>query len=247
MGRVDDHRSQRAVLSLAGRFELNVADSAVPVDGSGQRLLAYLAISGGAARSTVAGELWGTKSQGRAAANLRTTLWRLPKACDELVERRGSHLVLSDRLRVDVAEIEACARAMMLARADLGAAHRLVPASPLLPGWGDYWVVVERERLHLMRLEALDAVAKACLDADDPVGALEFALSAVRAEPLRESAWRLVVTAHRDQGNLADVRRSYDEYRQLIDRELGLPPSPLMLRLVADSGAAVPAHDHPRQ
>jgi hypothetical protein len=42
---------------------------------------------------------------------------------------------------------------------------------------------------------AADA-AKACLDANDPVRALEFALTAVRAELLRESSWRLVITAH---------------------------------------------------
>jgi hypothetical protein len=33
-----------------------------------------------------------------------------------------------------------------------------------------------------------------------------------------------VITSHRDQGNLADVRRAYAEFRDLIDRELGLPP-----------------------
>ena len=243
--RVRHHTSKPAVLSLAGRFELNVANAAVPVDGNAQRLLAYLAISGGATRTTVAGELWGNKSQDRAAANLRMTLWRLPQVCDEFVERRGSNLNLSDSLRVDVAEIEACARAMLIARADLEAAYRLVPECPLLPGWGDYWVAVERERLHLLRLEALDVAARACLDAHDPARALEFALSAVRAEPLRESTWRLVVTAHRAQGNLADVRRAYADYCELMDRELSLPPSPLMRRLMADIGADVLAGCHP--
>ena len=79
--------------------------------------------------------------------------------------------------------------------------------NPLLPGWGSHWVVVERERLHVLRLEALNVAAKALFDADDPVRAL--ALTAVRAEPPRESSWRLMITAHRDQGNLANVRRAY--------------------------------------
>jgi two-component SAPR family response regulator len=105
-------------------------------------------------------------------------------------------------------------------------------------------VVVERERLHVLRLEALNAAAESCLNSNDPVRALEFALTAVRAEPLRESSWRLVVTAHREQGNVADVRRAFTDYRDLIDRELGVVPSPLMLRLVDDIGSAVPAHSH---
>ncbi|WP_442297894.1 AfsR/SARP family transcriptional regulator [Terrabacter sp. RAF57] len=185
----------------------------------------------------VAGQLWPSGTHERSAASLRTTLWRLPEDCAHLVERRDSSLVLSDRLHVDVDDVEACASDVIASPGDGRAARALMADAPLLPGWSDCWVVLERERLHLLRLGALEVAATACLDAHDPTRALEFALAAIRAEPLRESTWRLAISAHRDLGNLADVCRAYADYRELMHSDLGLPPSPLMRALVCEIGA----------
>jgi DNA-binding SARP family transcriptional activator len=66
---------------------------------------------------------------------------------------------------------------------------------------------------------------------------LELASVALGAQPLRETAWRLVVAAHRDLGNLAAAMRAYEAYRTLLHRELGIGPSVLMERLIAQCGA----------
>jgi len=54
----------------------------------------------------------------------------------------------------------------------------------------------------------------------------------VAQEPLRESAHRLVVEAHLADGNVCEAIRQYRLYARLLDRHLGLEPSPRMSALV---------------
>jgi DNA-binding SARP family transcriptional activator len=65
------------------------------------------------------------------------------------------------------------------------------------------------------------------------VAALQAGLTAVSAEPLRESAHRRVVEVHLAEGNPAEALRQYQSYRQLLRAELGLIPSPAIRSLVA--------------
>jgi hypothetical protein len=61
----------------------------------------------------------------------------------------------------------------------------------------------------------------------NPAAALMAALAALRTEPLRETAWRLVVGIHLAQGNLGAGRQAYEEYRALLWDELRVEPSGL--------------------
>ena len=63
--------------------------------------------------------------------------------------------------------------------------------------------------------------------------ALAAGLTAVCAEPLRESAQRALMSVHIAQGNMAEVMDQYRRFRDRLDRELALAPSPQMLQLVA--------------
>ncbi|WP_231851838.1 AfsR/SARP family transcriptional regulator [Modestobacter italicus] len=111
-----------------------------------------------------------------------------------------------------------------------------VPAAALggdlLPGWYDDWVLVERERLHQLRLHALEATAARLAVHGRHWEALQAAYAAVRAEPLRESAHRTIVRVHLAEGNLAEAARAYELFRSLVESELGVLPTPRMTRLV---------------
>ncbi|MBM2620722.1 bacterial transcriptional activator domain-containing protein [Actinoplanes sp. LDG1-06] len=48
--------------------------------------------------------------------------------------------------------------------------------------------------------------------------------------PLRESAQRALAQAHLAAGNVADARRTYDEYRSRLRRELGCGAEPRVHR-----------------
>jgi DNA-binding SARP family transcriptional activator len=102
----------------------------------------------------------------------------------------------------------------------------------LLPDWDDEWVVADRERYRLLRLEALERAASALIGRRQFGDALIAALAAAQAAPLRESARRLVVQTQIAQGNAADAIYSYREYQSLLRQELGLKPSPLMDQLI---------------
>jgi DNA-binding SARP family transcriptional activator len=103
----------------------------------------------------------------------------------------------------------------------------------LLPGWSEDWLVVEQESYRQRRLHVLDELSQALCEATLYSSALEAALAAVQADPLRESAHRRVVSVHLAEGNPSEALRAYHAYRRLLASELGLPPSPAIRELVA--------------
>jgi DNA-binding SARP family transcriptional activator len=101
----------------------------------------------------------------------------------------------------------------------------------LLPDWYDDWVLVERERFRQLRLHALERVCDRLIAAGRYSEALQAALAAVAAEPLRESANRYVIEVHLREGNLAEAISHHRSYCRLLQDELGVSPSPSMERL----------------
>ena len=59
-------------------------------------------------------------------------------------------------------------------------------------------------------------------------------MTAVHAEPLRESAQRALIDAHLGEGNVVEARRAFLVARQLLNRELGIEPSPCLGRGAPD-------------
>jgi DNA-binding SARP family transcriptional activator len=68
--------------------------------------------------------------------------------------------------------------------------------------------------------------------------AMEMAMTAVRADVLRESAHRAVIRIHLAEGNVAEALHAYRHCSALLDREFGLSPSRETAELV--SGFATP-------
>jgi len=117
-----------------------------------------------------------------------------------------------------------------------------VDALTLLPGWYDDWVIFERERLRQRMLHALEALAVRLTRLRRYAEAVEAALVAVAAEPLRESAQRVLLQVYRAEGNLCEAQRAYRQYADLLRRELGVRPGPDLVRLAqGDSALTQPA------
>ena len=96
----------------------------------------------------------------------------------------------------------------------------------LLPGWYEDWVLLERERLRQLRMHALEVLADKLVCVGRFGEAVQAAMAAVAAEPLRESARRAVVRVHLAHGNVAEAVREYEAFRELLADELGVAPSP---------------------
>lgn len=224
-------------LCLLGEFSLVVADRNVPLGSSGRRVLAYLALSGKpVTRSRVARSLWPQRSHGRARANLRSAIWRMPTEGRGMVLEDGAFLSLHAGTAIDVEDLVEQCHALLesTSQLDWQAARRVQQAlvAGLLPEWEDEWVLVERERLRQLHLHALEAVAARLIAAGNIGEAVHASAAALSAEPLRESAARLLVSAHLAAENTAEAKRVYERYRADLHRELGIEPSGRLRELI---------------
>src|ERR1700722_3120419 len=193
-----------------------------------KQLLAYVALRRRRVeRRQVAGALWPAGDEERAAGNLRSALWRLRRAgIDVLVTDKWS-LVLGTEVRVDLHALEEWAARLIDGSA--AAQDLLIPptasdALNLLPGCYDDWALIERERIRQRVLHALEALSARLSAVGRFADAIESAMLATSAEPLRESAHRSLIKAHVAEGNLTEARRAYLAYQGLMQRELGLLP-----------------------
>jgi DNA-binding SARP family transcriptional activator len=218
-------------LKLGGELSRSIV---ADIPRGAQRLVAHLCLSRSPPRTAIAGHLWPDVPEDHAHGSLRSALWRLHKIAPGVVEVSGGTLSLAEGVHVDVRELGEWARRVRDPHCHLDEVG--VPdthlCGDLLPGWYDDWVLFERERLRQLRMHALELVAGRLTAAGRHGDALQAAHDAVRAEPLRESAHRMVIRVHLAEGNVVDALRTYEQFRIMIADELGLQPSAQMARLL---------------
>lgn len=222
-------------LELLGGFKLTVDGRAAAPAVPAQRFVALLAIKEATLRrGFVAGTLWPDATEQRALASLRSALWRLRRIDDGVVVSSRAGLRIGGQVSVDVHRTVATCDALIN-----GDFRRLPAAIPdelshdLLPDWYDDWVMPERERVRQLRLHALEALGYHLIAERRFAGAIEAGMVATRAEPLRESAHRLLVRAHLAEGNVSEALRQYRSYVQLVNEALGINPTRDFRDLVA--------------
>lgn len=208
--------------------------SSVP-EGS-KKLLAFVALHGGHAdRRQTAGILWPAGTDVRAAGNLRSALWRLREAGIQVIESDKSCLGMRQGAITDIQALDGWANRIIHRKPDGPDMHipqLISQAVDLLPGWYDDWVVSEREFLRQRLLHALESLSQYLASLGQFAEAVEAALSAIRIEPLRESANRALADVHLAEGNAVEALRCYQSYGRLAHRELGVLPSPSFTRLI---------------
>ena len=223
----------RARLTLLSGFELDAGGERVRLPLNGQRVLAFLALKGRTLQRTyVAGSLWLDSNDERAAASLRSALWRINRH-HRLVEASSDGIRLAS---VDVDVDAAVAQAHEL----LDPLSSFCPAlgevqlfGDLLPDWYDDWVAFERERFRQLRAHALENLCDRLSHAGRYGEAIEAGLAAARIEPLRESAQRAVIRVHLAEGNVCEALAQYRRFRNRLECDLGLAPSAQLDELVA--------------
>ena len=102
----------------------------------------------------------------------------------------------------------------------------------LLPDWDEDWILFERERLHQLRVHAIEALSRRFIAAGRYAEAVDAGLAAVAADALRESAHRVLIEAFLGEGNIADARRQFNHFRAVLWESLRLRPSPSLAVLV---------------
>jgi DNA-binding SARP family transcriptional activator len=219
-------------LSLLDGFCLRHHNHEITPSPGEQRLLAFLAVRGNTRRALVAGTLWPEVTDVQALASLRTALWRLHRAYPTVVATTHDVLMLDSAVTVDLT----CLFEVMddvFHGSDNQIELLLNLHGELLPGWYDDWVLYERTRLRQLWLHAVELAGTRRLSAGDHLTALRAGLEAVRADPWRESAHRLVAQVHQAEGNHMDAIQQIDACRALL-ADSGITAS-AQLRQLADT------------
>jgi DNA-binding SARP family transcriptional activator len=221
-------RDDGVVLHLFGGLSVSIGQRQVAVPEGSKRLLAFVALhTGRVDRRYVAGTLWPSVDDLRAAGNLRSSLWRLNRAGVTLIETGKTFMALSDRVTVDVHVVNewfARLNGGVASNDDLSIYPNGVDAIDLLPGWYDDWALAERERIRQRMLRALELMSAALTQRGRYGEAIDAAMLAVIIDPLRETAQRALVEAHIAEGNWSEATRQFSAYRVLLAAELGAQP-----------------------
>lgn len=223
-------------LGLLRGFELSAHGRRIRLPLSAQRVVAFLAFQDKPVqRLYVAGTLWLDSTETKANACLRTALWRLRNPECPIVEATATHLSLAGTVCVDVRETtwaaeQAIGHAFPIADHTAAALFR---AGELLPDWYEDWVLIEREHFRQLRLHALETLCADLAATGRFAEAARAGLAAIRDEPLRESAHRALISAYLAEGNPSEAVRHFNLFRRVLQEQLGLAPSQLMLDLMA--------------
>ncbi|MEO6123290.1 MAG: BTAD domain-containing putative transcriptional regulator [Ilumatobacteraceae bacterium] len=211
-----------------GGFGLMIDGQQVVVPEASQRLVALLALACVPLdRRLAASRLWPDKTDDRAAANLRSSLWRLPCMDGaEIITVVSNRLALHDAIDVDVRRVERQGWSLVehpeQCAADL---DRSLLFAELLPAWYDEWLLAERERLAQLQLHFVEALAYEQLRRGAIAEALDNALRLVAIDPLRERSQRVLLTVYCTEGSLGQAQRQLDRYGMLLDEAFGCRPS----------------------
>ena len=225
-------------ISLFGGFDVRCGpDQRIELSGRKDRaLLGYLAVSPGVpcSREKLAALLWGDSGDRQARDSLKQALLRLrrslgPAASMALVTNRQSVTLDQDRVSIDVGVFEqllgdqppeALERAIGLYRGDLLDGIQVRAAA------FEDWLLVERQRLRGLAVEAATRLMMQSLAAASRDRAVTAARRLLFLEPLHEAACRTLLQAHADRGERAQGLKLFESLRDRLWQELGVRPEP---------------------
>jgi SARP family transcriptional regulator, regulator of embCAB operon len=212
----------------------------------GRILFAYLVLEHPRAvrRDELTQALWGEAPPKNHAAALTVLLSKLRAAvgADVLTGRGDVRLTLPPHARVDVEQaLAAVHRAeSAVVQGDWARAWsaalcaQFVGARPLLSGVDDLpWLDGWRRRLEDTYERGLETYVAACLGlgGTELAGAERAARRLLEHNPLRETAYCLLMRALAERGQVPEALSIYERGRNVLREELGIPPSQAMATL----------------
>jgi DNA-binding SARP family transcriptional activator len=231
-------RHETIELLLLGGFELRAGTRQVELPFRVQRLAAFLALANRRLhRAYVSGRLWLDATQDQAFGSLRAALWEARRFANPLVEATNTHVALSPFVVVDAHEFSACADRLLdedtVRWNDVGYLSRM--GNELLPDWYEDWVVEQRDQLRERRALALEAASAGLIREQRYAQASSAALAAITADPLRESAYELLICSYLASGNASGARRQFERLETRL-RGIGLQPTYRIENLMRELG-----------
>jgi DNA-binding SARP family transcriptional activator len=173
---------------------------------------------------------------------------RLRQICWIIRTRVGFELIVGDRRRLGIApscrvDFHAAQQwcRWVMERQFEQDAIRAVPDwviraanQPLLSDWAweDSWLHPAQAEWDVLRREVLSGLSKGLLELGKHDQALLCAHGLIQQDPMRESAWEVLIAALLRSGRRAEARAQFERLSKLLCAELGVRPSPAAHRLI---------------
>jgi WD40 repeat protein/DNA-binding SARP family transcriptional activator len=229
---------------VLGPLEVDVGNGPVPLGGPKQRaVLAHLVLRANqlVPAETLIDEVWGEEPPESARNVIQTYVSHLRKALGPgRIQSHGPGY----RLRVDPAELDATRFAELMrdgkkalpvdpnvAVATLEDALALWRGPALADLADQSALLAEAARLDELRLEAQEARVEGLLAAGAQARAIGELEALVARHPWRESLWGLLMLALYREGRQAEALTAFQRAREVLADELGIDPSPELVRL----------------
>lgn len=197
-------------------------------------------------RSVLAGVLWPDLPESKARRRLSDALWRTRRVLGDHIAADEERLWLGSDLPywLDVEEFLDAISNLGARRIDTGAEadtsassnpvprleslHRTLELyrGPFLEGLYHEWVLLERERLRGLYLEALGRLLEWHKRGGDYEVALSVARRLVAAEPLHEAGHRELMRLYHMLGRDAEAVAQYRRCREILRERLDVEPAP---------------------
>jgi len=224
----------RLRLRLIGRMEALGSDSVdvLPRVRKTRAILAILAMANGApvTRVAIAALLWSTRDREQARASLRQSVHELSLS----LNATSTGLLTADRTYLQLpaegieTDIRAVTRATVLQPEALGLLGNGVLLEDLVgldPAF-DRWLTAERGKLAASAaLIAERVVAARIADGAAPSVVLNAARTLLAIDPLRESGWRALMSAHMAAGERGSAMAAFERCASAIADARGQSPS----------------------
>jgi DNA-binding SARP family transcriptional activator len=190
-----------------------------------------------AGRGTLASRLWPETNDLAARRCLASTLWRMKEAtragpCLIDVDDDQISLRLPPNIWIDVIAFDRRMQSFLLGQRSLADPAKRIRMRRVLDLYrGEFaagidapWALIERERLRMLYLDGLFALASSHFNANDWAPAAAVARKLCLAEPLREDAHRLLMAALARTGNRALALKQFEHCRATLAQELNVQP-----------------------
>jgi predicted ATPase/DNA-binding SARP family transcriptional activator len=223
------HVDLRFYFLCAFRIERNAHPLHLPTR-KHEALLAYLVLFPHThAREKLAALFWGDTPNDQARLSLRVALAALRKELGDdflIADRETVQLNPDVPIWVDAREISNFKFQISDWESAQSEILNLKSEIDLLPDFYDDWILLERERLRAIYLDALLRLIQHARSNGEYARAIELARKLLATEPANETAYQHLIFCHLAQGDRAAALKQYAACERALRDELNVAPSP---------------------
>jgi predicted ATPase/DNA-binding SARP family transcriptional activator len=221
-------------IHLLGQFKLEHLEAPLELPSRpAQSLFAYLVLNPDIShrREKLAGLIWPDSDETNARNYLRQALWRIRKSLE------GSEIEWEQYLKIDRINVSFDSSSdhwldasLLLRQAETPSHDELIEAAAayqgeLLPGFYDEWIGIERDRLNSAYHQKMNLLLQELRKSRAWDQVLEWGEQWIRFGNSPEPAFRAMMEANAELGQISMIRTVYERCCEALERELGLEPS----------------------